>query len=166
MMDDKVPATRSTACTPTTPITTPSSAPPGTAMISRGSKALHAPPGDTAALTARPNASKATASFNRLSPCNTAMVRRGKLNSCSTAAAAAASGGATMAPSATAAANGNPAIAQPAHATAAVVNSTSTTANEVNGSRVISNNCIGLSKPIIQCPTSGRRQQATLPGRP
>src|SRR5258706_16474057 len=134
MMDDNVPATLRITRIPSNPDATPSNAPPGTAMSSRGSSALDALPGSTAALTAKPNASSATASFSKLSPCKTAIVLRGKLNSRSTVAAAAASGGATMAPSATAAANGKPAIAHPTQATAAVVSNTSTTAHQGSGS--------------------------------
>src|ERR1700733_4710431 len=148
MMDDSVPATLCAVRTPSAPIAAPSSAPPGTAMSRRGSNALHSRPGDTAALTAKPNASKATASFSKPSPCKTAIVRRGNLNSCKTAAAAAASGGETMAPSATAAAKGNPAIAQPAHATAAVVSSTRTTASEVSGSQMRSISRGGMSNAV------------------
>src|SRR6266403_716783 len=158
MMDDKVPATLRATRMLSTPVATPSSAPPGTASPKRGSNAFHSWPGDTAALTAKPNASSATASFSKLSPCRTANVRRGRLNSRSTAAAAAASGGATMAPSATAAANGNPASAQPAQATAAVVSNTSTTASEVSGNQMRSISRGGRSKAVSM--TAGATNKA------
>src|SRR6202140_1414681 len=148
MMEDKVPATLRATRMISAADATPSSAPPGTAKPKRGSNVFHSLPGDTAALTANPNASNATASFSKLSPCRTAIVRRGKLNSRSTAAAAAASGGATMAPSATAAANGNPASAQPAQATAAVVSNTSTTASEVSGNQLRSISRGGMSNAV------------------
>src|SRR6267378_1903604 len=158
MMEDKVPATLRATRMLSAPDITPSSAPPGTAMTRRGSSTFHALPGDTAALTAKPNASKATASFSKLSPCRTAKVRRGRLNSRSTAAAAAASGGATMAPSATAAAKGNPASAQPAQATAAVVSNTSTTASEVRGNQMRSISRGGMSKAVSM--TAGATNKA------
>ena len=60
-------------------------------------------------------------------------MRCGSLSSFSTAAAAAASGGATMAPSAIAAAIGSPAKRQPINATAAVVSTTANTASETTG---------------------------------
>ena len=60
-------------------------------------------------------------------------MRCGSLSSLSTAAAAAASGGATIAPSAIAAAIGSPAKRQPTNATAAVVNTTANTASEMTG---------------------------------
>src|SRR5262250_514446 len=62
------------------------------------------------------------------------MIRRGGRNWRSTAAAAAAFGGATMAPSAIAAASGRPANFHPIKATAAVVTMTAMTASEVSGS--------------------------------
>ena len=61
------------------------------------------------------------------------MMRRGGLSWFSTAAAAAASGGATIAPSAIAAAIGSPAIDQPTNATAAVVRTTATSTSEATG---------------------------------
>jgi len=60
-------------------------------------------------------------------------MRCGRLNSFSTAVAAAASGGATIAPSAIAAASGSPAKRQPRNATAAVVRTTANTASETTG---------------------------------
>jgi len=56
MMEDKVPATLRATRMMSAPDITPSSAPPGTAMTRRGSSTFHALPGDTAALTAKPNA--------------------------------------------------------------------------------------------------------------
>ncbi len=131
MMVDKVPATLRATRMLSTPDATPSRAPPGTAKPKRGSKVFHALPGDTAALTARPNASKATASFSKLSPWRTAIVRRGKLNSRSTAAAA---------------------------ATAAVVSNTSTTASEVSGNQLRSISRGGMSKAVSM--TAGATNKA------
>src|SRR5260221_504359 len=49
MMDDNVPATLRITRIPSNPDATPSNAPPGTAMSSRGSSPLDALPGNTAA---------------------------------------------------------------------------------------------------------------------
>ena len=115
-----------------------------------------------AALTAMPNTSSATASLSKLSPCRTPIVRRGRSNSRSTAEAAAASGGDTIAPSAIAGkkishtpAPGRSRIGlrrpsqslkSPATATAAAVNSTSTTANDTRGNQLRSISRGGMSK--------------------
>ena len=73
------------------------------------------------------------ASLKRLSPFSTAMVRFGSDTDPNTAVAAAASGGATMAPSAMAAASGRPMRATPIHATAAVVTRTAPIARIASG---------------------------------
>lgn len=90
------------------------------------------PPGIARAVAA-PNSSSAVASLSRLSPCSTNRLRRGRLLPDSTALAAAASGGATIAPSASAAAVGMPATHVPASVTAPAVNNTATTASAVSG---------------------------------
>jgi hypothetical protein len=78
--------------------------------------------------------------------------------------AAAASGGATIAPSVIAAASGNPANAQPIHATTAVVNSTATTASATKGrhnlrtaasgkSNAASSSTGAMNSASIMCPS-------------
>ena len=79
------------------------------------------------------NSSSAVASLSRLSPLSTATERRGMLTLLRMAVAAAASGGATIAPSASAAKSGSPAIATPSQATAPALSSTATTASANKG---------------------------------
>ncbi len=106
--------------------------PPGTARASSVSM-LAWVSSAMAVLTAAPKMRSATASLSRLSPLSTDSMRRGNLKCASTAEAAAASGGATMAPSAIATASGMPANATPTQATAAVVSSTATPASAMSG---------------------------------
>jgi hypothetical protein len=137
MMAERVPAkSGAPTCRLSLANTMPTSAPPGTATSSIGSELVIGRCAEPAADTATPNTSSATASLSRLSPLMTDSVRRGMRNCCITAAAATASGGATMAPSVMAAASGRPANAQPAHATAAVVSSTATSTSETSGSQL------------------------------
>ncbi len=80
------------------------------------------------------NNRRAVASLKRLSPFRTVVMFREIETELSTAVAATASGGATMAPSAIAAAIGRPANLHPIHATSAVVTSTANTASAIKGS--------------------------------
>src|SRR5882757_507100 len=79
------------------------------------------------------NSSSAVASLNRLSPLRTTSVLRGIETAVSTADAAAASGGATIAPKAIAAAMGKPMKVHPTHATTAAVTNTAKIASATNG---------------------------------
>ncbi len=77
-----------------------------------------------AACSARPNTTRAVASFAMLSPSNTVATRRGTRRRWMMASAATVSVGETMAPSTTAAAQGSPIRAWATAATMAVVAST------------------------------------------
>jgi hypothetical protein len=105
------------------------------AKVGSASQGLKEPA--AAAPTASRNTSSAVASLNRLSPSSTTMSRCGSPTCRSTEVAAAASGGATIAPSATAAAQGISGTSHRAtQATAAVVSSTAATARPPTGSRL------------------------------
>ncbi len=103
---------------------------------------------------AMPKSSSAVASLNRLSPFSTVSVLRGMETAVSTADAAAASGGATIAPRTIAAAIGKPANAQPAEATAAAVASTAKIASAIKGARI-----------AVPRPVENRRRYQTARAR-
>ena len=112
----------------------PNSTPPGAAMAKPPICVSVSPPA-VCAVRAAPKSNSAAASLKRLSPRRMASVERGIDMPERIAVEAAASGGATMAPSTSAAANGSPAKAHPAQPTSKAVTTTPPTAKNTSGSQ-------------------------------
>lgn len=102
--------------------------------------------------------------MTRLSPSSTTTSRRGSFSRDSTAPAATASGGETIAPSAKQAAQGKPGASSfAAQATATVVNTTQPTACSRIGRRLARNSCQSVKK-ALDMSSGGRNSVSTRSG--